>query len=381
MKKFLFFIAIFILAGGFPMSAKAHSVGVQILEMDNGQKIIVWYPGIQPVGKEPFSHFGRAYNLPAYLDALPDFSKAPYPLIVRSHGLGTGALDAVNWSVKIAQEGFVVVAFDHSDAKACKLDGSSDLDWLEAAKAMIEYHDDFDMAVKTAFSSSLSYLDNPVYRTQEFSRVLDGVLVHPFFSGLIDPQKIGAAGHSYGGATVLALGHQPELDCTDPVSYSPQVCSEQTNGFSGDFLASQCCRPAYQGKKISFYDPRVKAHLAVGPGTFLFWPLEVNNPVMLISGDHFEVNEQNMIKPFESFPLVYWLVFENTDHMNWISWIYNNIPGAALFFNGYRIYCVKQAIYREYSLAFFNAYLKNDFVLMDRIKKRDCHRITFKYKP
>lgn len=379
MKSFIIAItAIFL--GGAPMLAEAHSVGVKVLDLDNGQRIIVWYPGIWQ-GQEPFSHFGRARNLNAYLDAQPDLSAAPYPLIVRSHGLAMGALDAVNWSVKVAHEGYVVVAFDHSDALACKLDGSSDLNWIEVSKALIQYHDDFDLAVQNAFSQSLPYLDNPVYRTQEFSAVLDGVLAHEFFLGLIDPDKIGAAGHSYGGATVLALGHQAELDCTDPGSYAPGVCATAKTGLSSDFLPSQCCRPAYQGKKISFYDPRVKAHLAVGPGTFLFWPLEVNNPVMLISGDHFEVNQQNMTKPFEAFPRIYWLVVNNTDHMNWASWIYNNIPGAPLLLTGYQIYCLKQAIYREYSLAFFRAHLKGDFSDLERLKSSTCHRISFQYKP
>ncbi len=381
MKRLIIIVTAIIL-GGMPMIAKAHSVGVKVLDLNNGQRIIVWYPGIRLARQEPFSHFGRARSLNAYLDAPIDFFGAPYPLIVRSHGLGMGALDAVNWSVKVAAEGFVVVAFDHSDALACKLDGSSDLDWIAASKAMIQYHDDFDMAVQTAFSQSLTYLDNSVYRTREFSAVLDGVLVHPFFQGLIDPDKIGAAGHSFGGATVLALGHQAEMDCTDPASYSPQICgTNPSTGFSGSFLASQCCRPAYQGKKSSFYDPRVKAVMAVGPGTFLFWPLEVNIPVMLISGDHFEVDQQNMTKPFETFSQVYWLVVKNTDHMNWVSWIYNNIPGAPMFFKGYRAYWLKQAIFQEYSLAFFQAHLNGDFTQLNRLKNIHCSRINFRYKP
>lgn len=385
-KRLIFILGVTILGGGIAMKAEAYSVGVKVLELHNNQKIIVWYPGLNPAGQEPWSHYGRVRNLRAYLNVQPDCSGAQYPLLVRSHGLGMGALDAVNWSVKVARDGYVVVAFDHSDALACKLDGSSDLDWVEASKALVRYHDDFDLAVQTVFAQSLPYLENPVQRTQEFSAVLDGVLVHPFFQGFIDPDKIGAVGHSYGGATVLALGQQGELDCTDPSSYAPSVCSMPTgNGMTSEFLPSNCCRPAYQGKKISYYDPRVKAHLAVGPGTFLFWsdkePLQVTNPVMLISGDHFEVGQQNMTKPFTSFPRVCWLVVKNTDHLNWVSWIYNNVPGAPLILRGYRNYCLKQAIYREYSLAFFQAHLNNDLTDLIKLQERHCSRINFRYKP
>ncbi len=381
MKRVLFIMGVLLLGGGIPMSADAYSVGVKIFTLENGHKIIVWYPGERQAGQEPFSHFGRARRVRAYLDVLPDMSGAPYALIVRSHGLGMGALDAVQWSVTMAKNGFVVVAFDHRDASACHLDGTTELDWLDAGMKFVKYKNDFDKAVEEVYSDSLHYLDDPRYRPREVSAVLDGILAHQFFQGFIDPKRIGAAGHSFGGATVLALGHEDVINCTDPASYSPQVCRNNNADLStSEFLPSQCCRPAYQGQEISFYDSRFKAFLAVGPGTFLFWPIQNNKPVMLISGDSFEVASENMQRPFQDFPRIYWLIVADTDHMTWVDWIYNHNPLSALVLKGYQAYWFKFCFYEKYSIAFFDAHLNNDFELLDTLKRKSCPMIKFKYK-
>jgi platelet-activating factor acetylhydrolase isoform II len=388
MKRILFLAGVVIL-GGVPMTAKAYSVGVKIFDLENGHRIIVWYPGVRPAGQEPFDHFGRARRVNAYLNANPDMSGAPYSLIIRSHGLGMGALDAVEWSVTMAKHGFVVVAFDHADASACKLDGTTDLDWDRANQLFFQYLKesegapikDFDRAVAEIFADSMQYLNKPIYRTQEMSAVLDGVLAHSFFHGFIDPERIGAAGHSYGGATVLALGHEPVLDCTDPASYAPQICEATNSELStSDFLPSQCCRESYQGELISFYDSRFKAFLAVGPGTFLFWPIQNNKPVMLISGDSFEVAWENMNKPFQAFPRVYWLIVADTDHMTWVDWIYNYNPLSALVLKGYQCYLFKLYFYEKYSIAFFQAHLNSDYELLDVLRRQKCPMAKFKYK-
>lgn len=365
------------------MKSEPYSVGVKILGQSNGQKLIVWYPAVLTAGKEPFSHFGQARRVRAYLEAKPELNRSPYPLIVMSHGLGMGALASVAWAVNMAKQGFVVVAFDHSDALICKLGPKSDFDWGKAGQELLKHKDDFDQAVSAIFAEVTPYLDNPEYRPKEFSAVLDWILADTFFRGLIDPYRIGAVGHSFGGGTVLALGHEQTIDCRHPGSYGPDVCGSSSPQWvsTGTFLKSQCCRPEYQGREISFYDPRIKAILAVGPGTFLFWPLQVNKPVMLISGDHFEVDRQNLTKPFEAFSRVCWLEVKNTDHMTWVDWIFNNVPGAPLVFPGYLGYWFKASIYQKYTLAFFQAHLNGDSTELNRLKNKNCSRISFRSKP
>src|SRR5262249_30424286 len=95
------------------------------------------------------------------------------PLVVLSHGNGGAAFQLAWLGTALARHGFIVVAVNHPGNNALEdytVEGMS-LWWLRAV---------------------------------DVSTVIDAMLVDKTFGSLLDPARIGAAGHSLGGYTVLA---------------------------------------------------------------------------------------------------------------------------------------------------------------------------------
>jgi predicted dienelactone hydrolase len=172
--------------------------------------------------------------------------KRSFPLIVLSHGDGSAGLLLAWLGEALARNGFVVAAVNHPADNAMEpvtLEGYG-LRWKRAV---------------------------------DLTAVIDGILADPMFAELIDRKRIGAAGHSMGGYSVIELaggrtdlqgfglycasGH-PEV-CTPPpdrveyVTYMLQVAQDpsinpmlaQALGHAGD----------------SYLDGRVRAVIAMAP--------------------------------------------------------------------------------------------------------------------
>ncbi|MDP4150795.1 MAG: alpha/beta fold hydrolase [Bacteroidota bacterium] len=103
------------------------------------------------------------------------------PLILLSHGAG-GSRQDLQWLADgLVRRGFIVAAVDH-------------------------YGSTYDNRIPEDFAQ-------PWRRPLDISYVLTALLKDTLFGSVIDPKRIGAAGHSIGGYTVLALaGGKLDLD-------------------------------------------------------------------------------------------------------------------------------------------------------------------------
>ena len=161
------------------------------------------YP-YKETGDAKFNHMQQPGDKPIFADPA-----AKYPLIVISGGYNTHGLWHL-WHMKeLAAHGYIVVDMFHGDGRGASFDS------------------------------------NVALRSIELRAALDFILRHPDFAPAIDPERIGAAGESAGGHTVLAA-----LGGIDPA-----------------------------GKIPGGADPRVKAAFGLVPfmgGSVGFWPFKMD---------------------------------------------------------------------------------------------------------
>ena len=209
----------------------------------------VWYP----TAKGTTGSAARYALLPtAYIDSPVAIAGAPvadgsYPLIVYSHGSGGQKFIASFMTERLAAQGFVVVAADHTG----------------------------DTAIDRVTNTTAVPDQNDLNRPADVSRLIDDMLARSTssgdaFSGRVDADRIGVVGHSYGGYTAVATvsGHATPLGKVTP-------------------------------------DPRVKAIVAHAPYTLRLTPAELaadTVPTMLIAGtkDITTPTNTNAMVAFES---------------------------------------------------------------------------------
>jgi predicted dienelactone hydrolase len=115
----------------------------------------------------------------AVRDALPRADRGPFPLVVFSHGKGGIRMQSTYFTVLLASHGYVVAAPDH--------EGDTIIDLLEDG--------DVDMT-----STVGPFVDRPIdvsFLIERFTTLDDD---DPL-AGMIDPDRIGVAGHSFGALT------------------------------------------------------------------------------------------------------------------------------------------------------------------------------------
>lgn len=235
---------------------------------------LVWYPAdAQAVEKpqwvgdpsNPFASMGKAAP-----DAAPAASPAKFPLILLSHGTGgSGAMMAWLGTV-LARNGYIAVAVNHPGNNA--------------------------LETYTVEGFTLGW-----ERAVDLSRVLDGMLADPQFGPRIDAQRIGAAGFSLGGYTMMAVAGatsspiQPAklaLECGKPgivdlICYDPPEFPNLTK--QAVMLAqSDPDYAAALGKSAEPHrDPRVRAVFAIAPPNLRLTPASlgaVSIPVEIVVG-------------------------------------------------------------------------------------------------
>jgi predicted dienelactone hydrolase len=210
-------------------------------------RVRVWYPAIasaietkQYIGAPdaPLMEAGSAaQNAPLQ----PSLDK--FPLIVLSHGTGGSAAQMAWLGTALARAGFIAAAVDHP--------GNNSTEPYTPAGFLLWWE-----------------------RATDLSEVIDGMLADPEFGQQIDDSRIGAAGFSIGGYTVLELGgaetdvsqyydlckakpdksvcHIPEMSNMP----APALLLEQVRKTSGESLARS-------GE--SYRDARVRAVFAIAP--------------------------------------------------------------------------------------------------------------------
>jgi len=232
--------------------------------------VMVWYPApvtavetMQVIGPPdaPLLEEGMASPNAPMIPAM-----RPLPLIVLSHGTG-GSKEQMAWlGIALARAGFVVAAVDHPGNNS---------------------HEAY-----TAEGFALWW-----ERATDLSEVIDGMLADENFGAKIDKQRIGAAGFSLGGYTVLEIaGAQTDVSALyDRCAKQPDqaVCHvpEMKNlGTPQQILAKvrQTSGASLAASADSYKDARVWAVFAIAPALgFTMTPESlhaIHEPVEIVVG-------------------------------------------------------------------------------------------------
>lgn len=140
----------------------------------------IWYPGEATATKEETIFGGppeKEIFAPVTVAPGAEISSASpkYPLIVLSHGTGGGAIQMMWLGYYLASRGYIVAAVNHH--------GNTAAENQPAPQGFLLFWE----------------------RAKDLTVVLDRMLADPTFAARIDRKRIGAAGFSLGGYTVIAI--------------------------------------------------------------------------------------------------------------------------------------------------------------------------------
>jgi len=194
-------------------------------------------------------------------------SPAKFPLIVISHGSGGSALMMAWLGTRLAAEGYVAAAVNHPGNNALE---------PYTTRGFVEWSE----------------------RATDLSRVLDAILADRKFGARIDQSRIGAAGFSLGGFTVIELaGGIGTLDSFRAFCGSPHadaMCHDQLEfphlgaWATITYFVSPGLRTSIANSHSSHRDPRIRAIFAIAPAlgpAFAPETLEkISLPVEIVAG-------------------------------------------------------------------------------------------------
>jgi predicted dienelactone hydrolase len=211
-------------------------------------KTVIWYPATEasreeailsgPPGRQVFIHHPVAKNA-----EMPEKS-GRYPLVLLSHGTGGSALQMMWLGYYLASRGYIAAAISHH--------GNTGEE---------EY----------AAQGFLLYWERP----KDLTAVLDRLLTDPVFGGPIDGDRIGAAGFSLGGYTVIAIAggifSQEAFDafCASPkrdFTCDPQIeFPEAQTKFKELGKTDPVVQEALRHSGDSYRDKRIRGVFAISP--------------------------------------------------------------------------------------------------------------------
>jgi predicted dienelactone hydrolase len=192
------------------------------------QKVTLWYPADHDKSAARGS-YGMVFVRNAHKDASYLAAERKRPLLLLSHGFAGTALNLAWLAEALARQGYIVAGVDHV---LNKWDNSGHLD--------IQLRD----------------------RPMDLSFSLTQLLQDATWAARIDADIIGAAGHSFGGYTVLALAG---------ARYSPSLMrgyfSDHERTTEREMLRSLCALQVdTTADDYGLSDPRIKAVHAMAPG-------------------------------------------------------------------------------------------------------------------
>jgi predicted dienelactone hydrolase len=236
---------------------------------------MIWYPAAADAREKPqwigppvvpFVSAGSAAR-----DAEPAAGPRR-PLILLSHGFGGTASNLAWLGAALAAHGFIAVAVNHP--------GNTRLE---------DY---------TVEGFALMWL-----RAVDLSAVIDALRDDKTFGNRIDPVRIGAAGHSFGGYTVIAVAGgitdpaRTQAFCSSPAADA--LCAPQpgVSDLRRKSLVRLSSDPDFQQRfskaSDSYRDERVRAIFAMAPGpgpAFLPASLgKISIPVAIVTGSADEI--------------------------------------------------------------------------------------------
>lgn len=234
---------------------------------DHTLRGIVWYPSEDGAGEidqyigpsdAPLFFAGRAAK---DANLAPAFAK--FPLIALSHGTGGSALQMAWLGTYLAARGYIVVAVNHPGNNA--VTGYTTQGFLEGWE-----------------------------RARDISIVISDLLADPRFGSKIDSDRIGAAGFSYGGFTMIELAGAPA-----DLNRLSAWCDEQKSACNPPEMPDlmEKFKAIEQQPDVqlslrhaddSYRDPRIRAVFAIAPAVArAFTPSSLHKitiPVEIVAG-------------------------------------------------------------------------------------------------
>jgi predicted dienelactone hydrolase len=229
-----------------------------------------------------FSGKVREYLADLYL---PKFVDArPHPIVIISHGLGSGRRSFKYFAEHLASHGYAVAVPEHPGSSNRQLEA------LVAGRA-------------SDVSSPTEFLDRPMdvsYLLDELTRLNR---TDNRFKGRLNLRQVGVMGQSFGGNTALAL-----VGAKFDFQRLKEGCGSKLSKSLNLSLLLQCQVQQLPQKNYALQDSRVKAAIAVNPiGATVFGPQgfkSINKPLMIVSGssDAIAPPLAEQIEPFTWLP-------------------------------------------------------------------------------
>jgi predicted dienelactone hydrolase len=228
---------------------------------------VVWYPTEDPTDEKeqligpPDSPLFTAGRAAKDAPIAPSFNK--FPLVALSHGTGGSALQMAWLGTYLASRGYIVVAVNHPGNNA--VTGYTPQGFAEGWE-----------------------------RARDISIAITGMLADPRFGNKIDPDRIGAAGFSYGGYTMMELaGATTDFSrIMDWCDKAGGVCNPpEMPDLLEKFKAIQQqpdVKQSVQHSGDSYRDLRVRAVFAIAPAVATAFSPEslqkITIPVEIVAG-------------------------------------------------------------------------------------------------
>lgn len=214
----------------------------------NEVDVAIWYPAV-PEDFEPAPYYGILQSS-AFLEA--EIVDGTFPLIVFSHGNQGIREQSVFLTEDLARRGYVVVAANHEHNTFLDYDG--------------------DLLAQVA-------QDRPRLLTTLLNRIeAPADEDPPFFATHLDLTRIGAAGHSFGAYTMLAIGGAPPQAGAALIEF----CSTHPNDFLCKLADLDAEAPEPAG------DDRIKAIVPISPAGHLIFGVDglaqIDVPVLIVTG-------------------------------------------------------------------------------------------------
>lgn len=208
----------------------------------------IWYPA-DPAAVEQMQWIGSpdapfAKGAKAARDAALIAGSDKFPLVLLSHGIGGSSAMMAWFGAALASHGYIAAAVNHPGNNALE---------------------DYTLPGAVFWGQ----------RAHDMSALLDVLLADSTFGPRIDPKRVGAAGFSLGGLTVLELAggiaefsryqdfcKSPKADgmCTDTIEY-PGLLAKVTDLVKTD----SAMQAAFVENSKSHRDPRFRAIFAMAP--------------------------------------------------------------------------------------------------------------------
>ena len=242
----------------------------------------------------------RSFPLDVYL---PNQSgNDPKPLMILSHGLGSGLSAFQYLAEHFASHGYVVAVPEHP--------GSSVSHWRALLKSETNQ-----------ISSPQEFVDRPLDIQYLLDDLTEKNLQDPVLKGQIDFERVGLLGHSYGGYTALAVGGAD-------INFDrlQSICSQDIVRSFNPSLLLQCQASELPSSLPTLKDERVKALFVTNPivsavlGDNGLKPIQV--PVAFLSGgtDVIAPLVPEQLKPFHQLNQTdkYFVLLEQANHFSTI---------------------------------------------------------------